>query len=292
MVRSMTGYGRVQRIVDGFNILVEIKSVNHRYFDFSAKVPKMYGYLEEKLKSFVHASVARGKLEAYVTLEASDGADEQIMLNRRLVEGYVLALRGMQRDYGLRDDISVSTLTSFPDIFTVKKPQEDEERLWNAVKSVAEDAVAEMLAMKEAEGCRLKADIIGKADSIAATVTKIEKRSPQSVSEYQNRLYRKMAEILSDNKFDETRILTEAAIYADKVAVDEETVRLRSHLKQMEEILNSDLPSGRRLDFLMQEMNREINTIGSKACDLTMSGYVVDIKSELEKIREQIQNIE
>lgn len=292
MVSSMTGYGRVQRVVDGFNILVEIKSVNHRFFEFTAKVPRMYGYLEEKLRAFIREQVTRGKLEAFVALEPASGVEEQIMLNRKLASGYISAIRELRDEFGLKDDLSVSTVAGLPDIFTVKKPQEDEERIWNAVQAVAADAISEMLAMKQAEGGRLRDDIVQKADSILAAVSRIEQRSPVSVEEYRKRLYTKMVEILKDNRLDENRILMEAAIYADKVAVDEETVRLRSHLTQMQEILCSGPPCGRRLDFLVQEMNREINTIGSKACDLEMSGYVVEVKAILEKIREQIQNIE
>lgn len=292
MVRSMTGYGRVQQTVQGYQILLEIKSVNHRFFEFSARVPRMYGYLEEKLRAFVQQSVARGKVEAFLTVEPVGGADTSVMLNARLAESYIGALRGLQARFDLRDDLSVSTVARYADLFTVQKAPEDEQKVWEAVRIAARAALDGLLQMRETEGVRLQADIAGRAEHIRGLVEQAEKRSPQTVAEYRTRLTAHMREVLADAKLDETRILMEAAIYADKVSVAEETVRLKSHLSQFATMLENPEPVGRKLDFLMQEMNREANTIGSKASDVALAGVVVEIKAELEKIREQIQNIE
>ncbi|MDR3643834.1 MAG: YicC family protein [Clostridia bacterium] len=292
MIRSMTGYGRVAQIVDGYSVLLEIKSVNHRYFDFTARVPRLYGYIEEKLKTYLQSVITRGKVEVFVAIDVLEGAEGEIKLNHRLAESYIGALRELQQQYGLRDDISVSTVARYADIFTEFRPPEDEERVWVAVKKAADSAVSEFVAMRCSEGERLRSDIVARAENISTLVTQVELRSPQTVADYRARLLSKMNEVLDNSRFDETRILTEAAIYADKVSVDEETVRLKSHLKQFEIMLDAKEPAGRKLDFLMQEMNREANTIGSKASDIEIARVVVDIKAELEKIREQIQNIE
>ena len=292
MVRSMTGYGRVQQAVDGFNILVEIKSVNNRYFDFTARVPRVYGYIEARLKAYIQQFITRGKVEAFVSIEAIEGAGAEVLVNENLAESYISALRALRDKYALVDDISVSTVARYTDIFTVLKSPEDEERVWNAVKVCADAAVAEFIKMREAEGEKLKNDIMQRAGAIDALVDKVDERSPVTTREYHEKLKTRMMEILADSKLDENRILLEAALYADKVSVTEETVRLKSHISQFENMLMSGEAIGRKLDFLMQEMNREANTIGSKAADVEMAGYVVDIKAELEKIREQIQNIE
>lgn len=292
MIRSMTGYGRSMQTVDGFCILVEIKSVNHRYFDFTARVPRLYGYIEEKLKSCVQAAISRGKVEAFVSIEELEGGSGAVSLNHSLAETYIAALRELQQRYGLRDDITVSAVARNADLFTVVKAPDDEERVWNAVKTVADAAIRSFVEMREAEGERLKNDIAARAAAIDGMVARVEKRSPQTVAEYREKLLARMKEVLADARVDEARIITEAAVYADKVAVDEETVRLQSHLKQFGSMLGSAEPIGRKLDFLMQEMNREANTIGSKAQDIAIARLVVDIKAELEKIREQIQNIE
>lgn len=292
MIRSMTGYGRVQQTVDGYNILFEIKSVNHRFYDFSARIPKTYGYLEDKLKSYLQNYITRGKVEIFMTIDASEGTDSQVKLNYGLAESYINALRELQEKYGLVNDISVSTIAKYQDIFTVIKPPDDENRIWNAVKTVADEAIAGFIKMRETEGERLKTDIYGRGHKISSIVDEIEKRSPETVAEYRQKLKTRMSEVLADTSVDENRILLEAAIYADKVAVNEETVRLKSHLNQMKMMLGNDEPVGRKLDFLMQEMNREANTIGSKASDLDIAEMVVEIKAELEKIREQIQNLE
>lgn len=292
MIRSMTGYGRSEQIVDGRAVIVEIKSVNHRYFEFSCRTTRGYSFLEEKLKSFLQGRITRGKVDAYISVEALESAQTQVLVNHSLAEGYVQALRELAERYGLRDDISVSTVSRYSDIFSVHKAPEDEEAVWSSVQQAAEEALKNFLAMREAEGERLRADVLSRAGTIMKLVDEIETRSPQTVAEYQERLRQKIQELLGDNTVDEQRLLTETAIFADKVAVAEETVRLRSHFRQMEEMMKTDAPIGRKLDFLVQEMNREANTIGSKAVDSKIAYLVVDIKAEIEKIREQIQNIE
>lgn len=292
MVRSMTGYGRVQRVVDNLNILFEIKSVNHRYFEFNARIPRTYGFVEERLKAYLQNYIARGKIDVFMTIDSLAGGDSEVKLNYVAADTYVKALRELCEKYNLIDDISVSTVARYDDIFTVIKSSDDEERIWKAVKLVADEAMNRFMAMRTAEGERLKTDLIARAERVSELVGIVEKRSPETVDEYRNKLTLRMKELLSDKTVDENRILLEAAIYADKVSVTEETVRLKSHLKQFEIMLDGDEPVGRKLDFLMQEMNREANTIGSKACDLEIANVVVDIKAELEKIREQIQNLE
>lgn len=292
MIKSMTGYGRGQQIVDGREITVEIKSVNHRYFEFSARVPRAYGYLEEKLKSFVQGKVARGKVEVGVTIFNIEGKDAQIEVNQSIAIGYIEALRKANETIGLNDDLSLSQLIRLPDIFNVVKTTEDEEIIWNLVKSVAEEALDNFVSMRETEGQKMKDDIKSRLGYISELVAKVEERSPMVAEAYRERLYNKISEILNDKKIDEQRILTEAAIFSEKTAVDEETVRLKSHIQQFTSLLDSSEAVGRKLDFLIQEFNRESNTIGSKAQDVEITRIVVELKSEIEKIREQIQNIE
>ncbi len=288
----MTGYGRGQATVDGTDILVEIKSVNNRYYDFSARLPRMYGYLEEKLKTFMNGSISRGKIEVSVSIYNSGSKSEEISINLDVANGYINALREANQSLGLTDDITLSHVSRFPEVFIVKKIIEDEESVWNNIKPVAEEAVAKFVAMRETEGEKMKEDLSSRLDFILSKVEEVEKISPTTTENYRNRLYQKLKDVLSDNNIDEQRILTEAAIFSEKVAVDEETVRLRSHISQFRELLETDEPVGRKLDFLVQEMNRESNTIGSKAQDIAITKIVVDVKSEIEKIREQIQNIE
>ena len=292
MIKSMTGYGRGQATVDGTDILVEIKSVNNRYYDFSARLPRMYGYLEEKLKTFMNGSISRGKIEVSVSIYNSGSKSEEISINLDVANGYINALREANESLGLTDDITLSHVSRFPEVFIIKKIIEDEESVWNNIKPVAEEAVAKFVAMRETEGEKMKEDLSSRLDFILSKVEEVEKISPTTTENYRNRLYQKLKDILSDNNIDEQRILTEAAIFSEKVAVDEETVRLRSHISQFRELLETDEPVGRKLDFLVQEMNRESNTIGSKAQDIAITKIVVDVKSEIEKIREQIQNIE
>lgn len=292
MIRSMTGYGRCQEIISGRDITVEIRSVNHRYFEFSSRIPRAYGYLDEKLKSYVQSSVSRGKVEVGVTILNLEGTGTSVQINHELAAAYLGALRSMGEELGLRDDVGITSLSRFGDIFTVTKTTEDEELIWNCVKQVTDKALAAFVEMRQREGERLKEDLLNRLVSIEQNVALVEEQSPKTVEAYRNRLYTKLSEVLGNTSIDEQRILTEAAIFAEKIAVAEETVRLSSHIKQFREILASEEPVGRKLDFLVQEFNREANTIGSKAQDVAVARIVVDLKSDIEKIREQIQNIE
>ena len=292
MIKSMTGFGRAQETVDGMTVTVELKSVNHRYFEFTAKVPRTYGFLEEKLKSFLNARVSRGKMECYVSIENLEESDMEVVVNPSLAKGYVDALRTLSETFGLKEDYSAISIAKFPDVLTLRKAPADEEKIWNAVQKVTELAMERFVTMRETEGEKLRADILSKADTILEHVAFVESRSPKTVREYHEKLRQRMEELLENTQVDEQRLLTEAAIFADKVAVDEETVRLRSHISQLREFLNADEPIGRKLDFLVQEMNRESNTIGSKAQDVEIAKRVIAIKAEVEKIREQVQNIE
>ena len=288
----MTGYGRCQETVDDINISVEIKSVNHRYFDFSSRTPRNYGFLDEKLKSYVQSRVSRGKIECYVMLDNLDDDSVSVEVNHPLAKNYVEAFGILAETYGIESDVRASVIARFPDVLTVRKQEADEERIWNAVRSVAEKAVDKFITMRETEGEKMRDDICSRADIILEHVAFIEERSPQTVKEYYNRLVDRMNEFLGDSRYDETRIITEAAIFADKIAVAEETVRLRSHIDQLRGFFDTAEAVGRKMDFLVQEINREANTIGSKANDVEIARRVLEIKSEVEKIREQVQNIE
>ncbi len=292
MIKSMTGYGRSQQLADGMNITVEIKSVNHRYFEFSSKLPRSYGFLDEKLKSFFNGKLTRGKMECYVQIEAVEEPDTVISLNHSLVKGYLDAYKELSETYGLENNIKVSDISRVSDIFTVRKQAADEDRIWAAVQTVAEAALDGFIAMRGREGARLKADVLTRLDEIISNVEFIEERSPQTVAEYNEKLLGRLRELLAETHIDEQRILTEAAIFADKIAVAEETVRLRSHISQLRSFLEQSEAVGKKMDFLVQELNREANTIGSKAQDVEIARRVVAIKAEIEKIREQIQNIE
>lgn len=292
MLRSMTGYGRSQKILNGRDISVEIRSVNHRYYEYTSRIPRTYSYIDEKLKSLLKSSVSRGKVEIAVTINNIEGKDSQIAINKGVAEGYVTALRSISEELALKDDLTLSKLIKIPDIFNIQKTPDDEEQICADVIEVTEEALARFISMRETEGDRLKNDILEKADLIIERVAMIEAQSPVTVEAYRNRLYKKLSKVLADNNIDEQRIITEAAIFSEKIAVDEETVRLRSHIAQLRDILESDESVGRKLDFIVQEINREINTIGSKAQDLNITKIVVDTKSDIEKIREQIQNVE
>lgn len=292
MIKSMTGYGRAQKLVDGMDITVEIKSVNHRYFEFSSRLPRNYGFLDEKLKSFFNSALARGKMECYVQIEAVEEPDTLISLNHSLVKGYLDAYKELEDTYGIENDIKVSDISRVSDIFMVRKQAADEDRIWAAVSEVAKAALDGFVAMREREGARLRDDVLSRLDEIISNVEFIEKRSPETVAEYNEKLLGRLREMLGDAHIDEQRILTEAAIFADKIAVAEETVRLRSHISQLRSFLDSSEAIGKKMDFLVQELNREANTIGSKAQDVEIARRVVAVKAEIEKIREQIQNIE
>lgn len=292
MMKSMTGFGRCQRTVDGRDITVEVKAVNHRYFEFSARLPRSLGYMEDKLKGLVQSRVARGKTELSLTVVNQKGVPAVVRINEELAASYVEELRAFGERHGLSDDLSLSALMRLGEIFAVSSVREDEEQLWQQVAETAAGALDAFVEMRTREGDRLAADLEQKLQTILELVSRVEAKSPETVRAYRERLYNKLCEVLSDTKVDESRILTEAAIFADRVAVDEETVRLRSHVDQFRDTLRLREPVGRKLDFLVQEMNREVNTIGSKAQDMEVARMVVDLKSELEKIREQIQNIE
>ena len=292
MIRSMTGYGRAVQTIDGREITVELRSVNNRYLDCTVKLPRMFSFAEDSVKNRVKAAVSRGKVDVYIGVNAVQTADVQVAVNRPVLESYLAALRQIETEYGVRDDVTVMSLARLPDVFSVEKTQEDEQKLTQDILSVAEEAISRYNAMRETEGAALETDIRGRAATILERVALVEQRSPATVAEYRERLRQKMQEVLQNTAIDEGRILQEAAIYADRIAVDEETVRLRSHLAQLGDMLTKGGAIGRKLDFLLQELNRETNTIGSKCNDLELSNIVVDMKAELEKIREQTQNIE
>lgn len=292
MIRSMTGYGRGQATVDGMDITVEIKSVNHRYYEYTSRLPRTYGFLDDKLKTYLQGSISRGKVDVFVSIDIIDAPGSEVAVNYALAEGYLRGLRALAERYGLLDDVTVANLARYPDILTVRKAAEDEEKIWGAVRQVADMAMERFIQMREREGARMREDVLGRRRTILNAVTLVEERSPQTVKEHMDKVEARMRELLGTATVDEQRLLTEAALFADKIAVAEETVRLRSHLDQLEHMLDSSEPVGRKLDFLVQEINRETNTIGSKSQDVQLARVVVDIKAEIEKIREQIQNIE
>lgn len=292
MVRSMTGFGRAKYSENGLNITVEFKSVNHRYFEFTSRLPKGYMFLDEKLKSFCQQNISRGKVEAAVIIEDNSENAAVVEINAAYAGAYLAAVKDMSRRYGIKNDVKMSSLVANPELFTVKKQTLSEETVTAAVLKTAEEAMQSFISMREAEGERLKKDVKSRTDFILEKVAFVEERSPETVKAYREKLEQKIKELIGDVQVDEQRLLTETAIFADKVAVAEETVRLKSHIKQFCSLLDSDEPIGRKLDFIVQEMNREANTIGSKAQDIEIAHTVVDIKSEIEKIREQIQNIE
>ena len=292
MIRSMTGYGRFEGVIEGRNIVFEIKSVNHRFMELQCRTPRGCGFIEEGIKSLVSEYVSRGKVDVFVAVDADENVAAQVSINHSLAAGYVNALRELRDRYELADDISVSSVAKYTDIFTVHKAPENEEKLNAIVRQAGTRALDIFVAMREREGEKLMEDVLGRCRTIISIVEQIEERSPQLAEEYRQKLYDRMTELLGDSTIDPQRILTEAAIFADKTAVAEETVRLRSHIAQLEGMMSSDVPVGRRIDFIVQEMNREANTIGSKVSDAELAHKVVDIKGEIEKIREQIQNIE
>lgn len=292
MIRSMTGYGRAQDVVNGYDVTVEFKSVNHRYLEFSSRLPRCYNFLEDRLKKLVQSRIARGKVEAYLSIECVQEQVADVSVNHALAAGYMAALQQLVERYGLRNDVTATAIARYPDVLTVHKSEEDEDQVWSAVETVAKRALDAFIAMRETEGARMKADVDSRADMILKSVEFIEERSPQIVEAYVQKLEARLKELLADTSVDEQRLLTEAAIFADKTAVAEETVRLRSHIDQLRSMIASEEAVGRKLDFLVQEINRETNTIGSKVQDVEIARMVVDMKAEIEKIREQIQNIE
>ena len=292
MTKSMTGFGRAQLDNGKMTILVEMKSVNHRYFELSTRVPRQYSFLEEKIKGYLSQRIARGKVECNVSIEELDSDNITVRVNHSLAKAYITALNEISDTYGVRNDVSVQSLSRFNDVLSVRKEETDEDEIWAAVQPVLAEAADNFIAMREREGQRLEEDICGKADHILEQVAFVEERSPQTVVEYNEKLKGRIRDLLGDVKVDEQRLLTEAAIYADKIAVDEETVRLHSHIDQLKAMFKEDEPIGRKMDFLVQEINREANTIGSKCSDLDITSRVLAIKGDVEKIREQVQNIE
>ncbi|MDE5946095.1 MAG: YicC family protein [Oscillospiraceae bacterium] len=301
MIRSMTGYGKSQDIIDGREISVEIRSVNHRYYEFNSRIPRAYGYLEEKIKTLLHKNISRGKIEVSVMINNIENSDYSVQLNKQILSEYINALsevsvNGIDTEkigrFYPENDLSLSNIMRIPEIFTVVKKQDDEEKIWNAVKTVTEKSLEKFIYMRETEGESLKNDIIQRLNHILDMVNIIETLEPESVKMYRERLYNKLLEVLESSDINEQRIITETALFCDKVAVNEETVRLKSHINQIISLLDSEDIVGKKTDFIIQEMNREVNTIGSKSQSIDITRIVVDLKSEIEKIREQIQNIE
>lgn len=292
MIRSMTGYGRNQDTVDGLSIVVEIKSVNHRFFEYSSRLPRGYGFLDDKLKTHLQQRINRGKVDVFVQIHALEAVGSEVVVDHGLAEGYLTALRELSECYDLRDEVSAAVLSRYPDVLTVRQAALDEDAVWAAVSSVADGALDRFVAMREVEGARMREDVLSRAATIRSAVAVVEEKSPETVRAHMEKVENRIRELLDGVPVDEARLLNEAAVFADKVAVAEETVRLNSHLDQLEQLLNSEEAVGRKLDFLVQEINRETNTIGSKCSDLALTRIVVDIKAEIEKIREQIQNIE
>ena len=292
MVKSMTGYGRAREMHNGRDITVEVRSVNNRYLDCTVKMPRAYIFAEDRMKARVQQAISRGKVDVFVTIDASAADAAVVAVNEPLARGYYDALTRLKTMFDLSGDITPEVLAKFPDVLAVTKAEEDVEAIAADICAVLDNALAAYNAMRAVEGEKLAADVAGRITTIEAVVGKVEERSPQTVAAYRQRLETKMQEVLQSTTIDESRILTEAAIFADKIAVDEETVRLRSHIAQLRAMLVSDEPVGRKLDFLIQEVNRECNTIGSKCNDLTIAQDVVNMKAEVEKIREQVQNME
>ena len=292
MVKSMTGYGRARETLNKRDITVELRSVNNRYLDCTVKMPRSYIFAEDAIKSRVQKRISRGKVDVFVSIDTSAADVAVVAVNEPLARGYYEALTKLQETFGLEDGLNAVTLARFPDVLTVTKAEEDVETVSADICRVLDAALDAYDAMRATEGAKLAEDVLGRAATIESVVSKVEERSPQTVAAYRERLENKMREVLQSTTIDESRILTEAAIFADKIAVDEETVRLRSHIAQLRSMLSGSEPVGRKLDFLVQEINRECNTIGSKCNDLTIAQDVVNMKAEVEKIREQIQNIE
>lgn len=291
-MRSMTGFGRASGVTGGKEYLVEIRAVNSRYCELTVKLPRSFTYLEEKLKTLIKGTVSRGKTEVYLSVTDVESRSTAVTVNTAVIKNYLEEMRRCGNELGLNDNLALSDIFRMTDAFTVIRTEADEEEIWAAVKSIAEQALEKFTEMREKEGEKLRADVLEKLANIERMTEEVEKQSPLTTEAYRKKLYDKMTEILEDKQIDEQRILTEAAIFAEKTAVDEETVRLHSHFKQFREMCDSTEPIGRKLDFMVQELNRESNTIGSKAQDVNITKLVIEMKSEIEKIREQIQNIE
>lgn len=292
MIKSMTGFGRGKCQIDGYDMLVEIKTVNHRYCDIYIKMPRHLNFMEEKIREYVGKSVSRGKIEVWVSCEEYLDESREVVVDSVLVRKYVQAVESIRDNYKVRDDISVSLISRFPDVMKIQKKEQDEEKMWSILKNALEESLHSLVNMRQNEGKALMDSMLEKADNIRMIVGEIEKRAPEITREYRNRLESRLKEIIEQQIIDENRIALEIAIFADRCSVDEEIVRLKSHLDQFASIIKTGDSVGRKLDFLVQEFNREVNTIGSKANDIQITRNIVEAKSEVEKIREQIQNIE
>ena len=292
MIKSMTGYGSAKGTVEGLEIRVELKSVNNRYLDTSVRLPRSFLFAEEMIKSSVQKHISRGKVDVFVNVDSSAAGDMAVKVNEGLLKGYVEAIRHIAEEYGLADDLTAQSVSRFPDVLTVEKKDLDAEAISAGMEAIVEEALRDFDAMRTREGEKLRDDVLARLETIRTLVVQVEEKAPETVTAYRRRLEQKMAEVLSGAGIDENRILAEAAIFADHIAVDEETVRLRSHMSQLTGMINGNSPTGRKIDFLIQEFNREANTIGSKCQNSEIAHVVVDLKSEIEKIREQIQNIE
>lgn len=292
MIKSMTGYGSAKGQTGGLEITVELKSVNNRYLDTSVRLPRSFLFAEDAVKSAVQAHISRGKVDVFVSIDTSLADDMTVKVNEPLLKGYIEAIRHISEEYSLANDLTALSVSRFPDVLSVEKKDLDAEAISAALCEVAERALCDFDAMRLREGEKLRDDVLSRLETIDALVATVERESPKTVAEYRSRLEQKMAEVLGTAGIDESRILAEAALFADHIAVDEETVRLRSHMAQLRTMINGNSPTGRKIDFLIQEFNREANTIGSKCQNSDIAHVVVDLKSEIEKIREQIQNIE
>lgn len=292
MIKSMTGYGGAKGSVEGLEISVELKSVNNRYLDISVRLPRSFLFAEDGVKAAVQRHISRGKVDVFVSVDSSAAGDMTVKINEPLLKGYMEAINSIANDYGLSNDMTAMSICRFPDVLSVEKKDMDAEAITAGIVAVAEDALKDFDAMRLREGEKLRDDVLSKLETIDSLVSTVEQESPKTLADYRARLESKMAEVLGSAGIDENRILAEAAIFADRIAVDEETVRLRSHMSQLKTMISGDSPTGRKIDFLIQEFNREANTIGSKCQNSSIAHVVVDLKSEIEKIREQIQNIE
>ena len=292
MIKSMTGYGSAKGTVEGLEITVELKSVNNRYLDSSVRLPRSFLFAEEAIKSAVQSHISRGKVDVFVSVDSSQAGDMTVRVNEPLLKGYIEAIRHIAEEYSLSDDMTAMSVSRFPDVLSVEKKDLDAEAISAGICAIAEEALRDFDTMRQREGAKLRDDVLSRLDTIDKLVSAVESEAPNTVAEYRKRLEQKMQEVLGATGIDENRILAEAAIFADHIAVDEETVRLRSHMSQLTTMINGSSPTGRKINFLIQEFNREANTIGSKCQNSQIAHVVVDLKSEIEKIREQIQNIE
>lgn len=292
MIKSMTGYGSAKGQADGFEITVELKSVNNRYLDTSVRLPRSFIFAEDAVKSAVQSHISRGKVDVFVSIDTSAADDMTVKVNEPLLKGYIDAIKHISETYSLQNDLTALSVSRFPDVLSVERRDVDAEEISAAIQGVAERALVDFDAMRLREGEKLREDVLSRLDTIDGYVTTIEREAPKTAAEYRARLEQRMNEVLGTAGIDESRILAEAAIFADHIAVDEETVRLRSHMAQLKTMINGSSPTGRKIDFLIQEFNREANTIGSKCQNSDIAHIVVELKSEIEKIREQIQNIE